>query len=345
MENKRGLPFEFVDDSNLIINGFGYFIGKESERLVIKERGKKIAQFALVNLNHVYINSVATLSTSLINEACRRGIKICIWRGSTPNVLISSPQLSAFVEAKRAQFTAYNNITGLEATKKIIKSKIWNQCAILKYFKKNMGNKKELIEIFKLRAEELTNLMERLDEVKGLNVSECRSTILNIEALAAKGYWTALASMMSSNVGFRGRDPESRDSINSALNFCYALLYANIWMCILNAGLEPFAGFLHTDRPGKASLVYDLSEPFKQRLVDRVIFGILKKKQKLEIKNGLLSNNARKLVSARFLEELSKRELYRGKHLTLTSIIQSNIYSFVDELKGSGAYVPYSIKW
>ena len=273
-DKKRRSLFELVDSSNLIITGFGYFIGKESERLIIKEKGKKIAEFALVNLDHIYINSNATISTSLINEACKRGIKICIWYGRTPNVLISSPRLSAFVEAKRAQFNAYNNVIGLEAIKKVLKAKISNQGACLKYFRKNMGPAVMVKNDFDMYIREIFEFIEKIGSVRGANVSECRTNLLNIEALSAKKYWAALSAMLPSDSAFQGRDYQSLDTINSSLNFCYALLYANIWGCILNAGLEPFAGFLHTDRPGKASLVYDLSEPFKQRLVDRIIFSM-----------------------------------------------------------------------
>lgn len=338
-------PFELVDNSNLIISGFGYFIGKESERLVIKEKAKKIAEFALINLDRIYINSNATLSTSLINEACKRGIKICIWYGGTPNVLISSPSLSAFVEAKRAQFTAYNNSIGLTAIKKVLKSKISNQGALLKYFQKNMTSNSSLKEQFNKYIESLINFIDKLNTVFGADVSECRTKLLNIEALSAKEYWQALASMLPAGTNFKGRDYLSKDAINSALNFCYALLYSNIWMSILNAGLEPFAGFIHTDRPGKASLVYDLSEPFKQRLVDRIIFSMVKRKQKIVVKNGLLSDKARREIAEKFAEELSKREIYQGKNLTLGSIIQSNIYSFVREIKTGEGYAPYSMKW
>jgi len=45
----------------------------------------------------------------------------------------------------------------------------------------------------------------------------------------------------------------------------------------MNAGLEPFAGFLHVDRSGKPSLVLDLMEEFRQPVVDRAIFSWLNK--------------------------------------------------------------------
>ena len=336
--------FKIVDTSNLIINGFGYFLGKESNRLVIKDHSKKLFEYSMDLLNHIYITSNCTLSTSFINSACRKGIKICIWSRGKPNVLVSSPQLAAFVEAKRSQFSAYNNHVGVEAIKKVISSKIINQQNVIKYFSKNSSDN-TLMKFSKQSLNNMNKLLENLYTINGNNLNDVRSSILNIEALCAKEYWGVIRKLAPPGLNFKGRDYNSNDVLNVSLNFMYSLLYSNIWMAILNSGLEPFAGFLHTDRPGKASLVYDLSEPFKQRLVDKIIIGMLRKKQKLSIKKGKLSDKTIKILSEKFAEELLKRENYNGKNLTLNSIIQSNIYSFVSELKSTGEYIFYRFKW
>ena len=41
------------------------------------------------------------------------------------------------------------------------------------------------------------------------------------------------------------------------------------------AGLEPYAGFLHTDRSGRPSLVFDLIEEFRQPIGDRLAIQII----------------------------------------------------------------------
>ncbi len=44
------------------------------------------------------------------------------------------------------------------------------------------------------------------------------------------------------------------------------------------AGLDPYAGYLHADRPGKPSLVLDLMEEFRQQVVDRTVITLLSKR-------------------------------------------------------------------
>jgi len=50
-----------------------------------------------------------------------------------------------------------------------------------------------------------------------------------------------------------------------------------VWGAVLNAGLEPYAGFLHTDRPGKPSLILDLIEEFRAPVVDRCVIAMCRR--------------------------------------------------------------------
>jgi len=49
-------------------------------------------------------------------------------------------------------------------------------------------------------------------------------------------------------------------------------------MALSVAGLEPYAGFLHTDRSGRPSLVFDLIEEFRQPVVDRLVVRLFQQR-------------------------------------------------------------------
>jgi CRISPR-associated protein Cas1 len=337
-------PFKIVDNSNIIIGGFGYFIGKDHGRLIVKERGELVAQFPLTEVDNVIVTSRGiNISSSLIDELCRRGAKLCFWTGGFPNVMITSARLSAFVEAKRAQFDAYNTSTGLILSKEIIRSKIHNQAAFLKYASKNLSSF-EINRIIETTGK-MESLRERVTEVSASKIDSARNELLLIEANAASLYWRAFQKLLKIETGFKGRNPIESDPLNIMFNYGYSIVYSLVWMCILNAGLEPFAGFLHTDRPGKPSLVYDLSDPFKQRLVDKVVLAIANRGRAISVSNRLLSDESRKLLSTSILSELNKKDDYAGKKLTMHSIIQKNIYSVVNQLKSTTKYEPYNMKW
>ena len=79
------------------------------------------------------------------------------------------------------------------------------------------------------------------------------------------------------------------------------------------AGLDPFGGFLHVDRPGKLSLVYDFVEEFRQQVVDRVVIAMVNKGIAVEMEEGMLSNTTRRDFSERIKERLESQEKYQGK--------------------------------
>jgi CRISPR-associated protein Cas1 len=60
----------------------------------------------------------------------------------------------------------------------------------------------------------------------------------------------------------RSRRPP-RDSVNCLLSFLYALLRHDCISALTAVGLDPFVGFLHTERAGRESLALDLMEEFR----------------------------------------------------------------------------------
>jgi CRISPR/Cas system-associated endonuclease Cas1 len=60
------------------------------------------------------------------------------------------------------------------------------------------------------------------------------------------------------------------------LNFGYAVLEGEVRVALAGAGFDLACGFLHADKPGRDSLVYDVLEPFRgvvDALVVRFIEG------------------------------------------------------------------------
>src|SRR5205823_7661479 len=111
-------------------------------------------------------------------------------------------------------------------------------------------------------------------------------------------YWEAVTEIISQKVEFLGREHVgATDAVNSLLNYGYGILYAQVWGAVINAGLEPFAGFLHVDRPGKPSLVLDLVEEFRQPVVDRTVIAFINLGQSMRMENGLLDQETRRAIA------------------------------------------------
>jgi CRISP-associated protein Cas1 len=86
----------------------------------------------------------------------------------------------------------------------------------------------------------------------------------NIEAQAARRYWTALFDDKDFR---RNRDAEDQ---NRLLNYGYAVLRAMVARAVCAAGLHPSLGLHHHNRYNPFPLADDLMEPFRP-LVDRAV--------------------------------------------------------------------------
>jgi CRISP-associated protein Cas1 len=90
----------------------------------------------------------------------------------------------------------------------------------------------------------------------------------NIEAQAARRYWTALFGDSFT------RDP-ARPGLNGMLNYGYAILRAAIARALVSAGLYPAIGLKHSNQANAFVLADDLMEPFRP-LADAVVFDLWK---------------------------------------------------------------------
>src|SRR5437867_3322716 len=89
--------------SQLFVSGFGLFIGKKSERVVVKQGKTVCAQVPMMRLQEIIIASRGvSFSSDLVEELCERGIRIAFLNSSgKPMALVTSPMLTARSEERR----------------------------------------------------------------------------------------------------------------------------------------------------------------------------------------------------------------------------------------------------
>lgn len=64
-------------------------------------------------------------------------------------------------------------------------------------------------------------------------------------------------------------------------------------------------------------------EMFRSQVVDRVVISLVQKREPLELMDGLLTDNTKRLLTANIAERLQKREKYRGEEMTMERIIDT----------------------
>ncbi len=340
---------------HLIIDEFGSFVAKHQGRLRVTCQGEKRVDAPIMHLETVLITGRGVSLSSDVVEACAaEGIPIHFLtaRGQPVGSLYSAA-LTATVQTRHAQLLARDDRRGLAVALAVVEGKLRNQVNLLKYLSKNRKEKQlALYEEVRRLADEVQDHLAALDQLRVdptlLTVDSCRGQLLSIEGRAAQKYWRAIGVLLLVEPGWPGRVTQgATDSFNAALNYGYGVLYSQIERALVLAGLDPYAGYLHVDRPGKASLVFDLVEEFRQTVVDRTVMAIFNRGTAIEMdERGKLVETARHALADTLMKRLEAAEEYEGKRYALRLIIQMQARHLATFLRGERAvYEPFVSAW
>lgn len=205
-----------------------------------------------------------------------------------------------------------------------------------------------LVKAAKLLAASLRALpgCDSLDAVRG------------VEGEAARTYFAAMPNLLRPDLRLhfspdgRTRRPP-RDPMNALLSFLYSMWMNDCRSACEAAGLDPQIGFLHTVRPGRASLALDLMEEFRP-LADRLALSLVNRQQLGESdfarREGgavLLEGDARKAVVVAFQErkrdELTHPLLAEAVPLGVVPLVQARLLA--RHLRGEAkVYPPFALR-
>lgn len=120
-------------------------------------------------------------------------------------------------------------------------------------------------------------------QIRGLAEIRELDAVRGAEGLGSAQYFSVFSLMLKQqreDFTFSGRSRRPpRDRINCLLSFLYALVRHDCIAALTAAGLDPFVGFLHVDRPNRPSLALDLMEEFRPWLADRLAVTLINRQQ------------------------------------------------------------------
>jgi len=339
-----------VTERFLLIDKYGVFLGKHSERLRLTQNKQVLAEVPLLDLEHVMVLSGGVaLSTDALRACAERGIPVTfLSRSGQVYARLLSAEMGGTVKTRREQLLAYSDHRGVYLARAFATGKMKNQSSLLKYMAKyRKARDQDAFQTAHQAASAIDTLVEELQQLEGPTVDHLRPLVLSLEGRAAEHYWNAVQRLLPSDVAFSGRETRgAQDLVNMALNYGYGVLYSQVEQAILLAGLDPYAGFIHVDRAGKPSLVLDLTEEFRQPMVDRTVFALLDKGPRPELdQEGNLTEATRRLLAQRVLERLGGLVDYQGKKHRLRTVIQSQAHHLATYLRGEGNYKPFLMRW
>lgn len=243
---------------------------KENGRIIVKKDGEKIASIPLNDIATVVAGRTSQISTQAL---------FALMQQQTPIFYINNKgQLVGEIQTNtisidrlfRQKIIFSNAAVQLQLAKTIIQFKLFQQYQLLSKYAK-------------IKASSL--LYDALKQIKILfhKLKEASSVaeIMGFEGSSTKAYFSTFPTILAASQFIwngRNRQP-AQDPINALLNYGYAFLEKDVRIALLAASLDCRIGFLHSNNGRKDSLVYDLMEPFRQCIIDRLVLRMLNRKQ------------------------------------------------------------------
>ncbi len=270
------LPATPRDDLRpLYLNTQGLLVGRKSELLQIKDRGKVVQEVRLREINQVNLFGNIQLSTQAMQTLLEMQIPLILYsqHGYFYGMLQGTGLKNILL--RREQFRMADDPNrSLQIAQSLIAGKIRNQRVML--MRNHISPPREVI----VELKRLSRKAEHIDSAESL---------LGIEGTAARLYFQHFSGMLKPGdepldpgaaigepprfaFNFRGRNRRPpRDPVNAALSLAYALLAKDLTVTAAAVGLDPYLGFFHLPRPGRPALALDLMESFRPLLADSAV--------------------------------------------------------------------------
>jgi len=333
----------------LILEGYGYYVGKKGGMLIISRGGEK-KSISVGNLSSIIANaSGISFSGDAIRLLLKHNVQLILLSGDRPIGKIQPMGRGGSIKLKKEQVKAQSDGRGEYIPWIIISNKIMNQITLLKRIRKiKLRSNRVLAE--KL-YEYIAKIVEIYNFIYNYGPSSNKALYISKEAEASKYYWESLSIIIPSETGFDGRrrkrHDNPKDPFNISLNYLYTILASEVWFAIDLSGLDPYIGYLHEDSSRRPSLVMDLMEEFRQPIIDKPLtnfFTTTNDWKQLLNGEGRLSEEGRKKLLKLFYEQLKTKTTFMNRSIPIAAHIHLQPHRLAKYImKYTNTYQPYNI--
>lgn len=287
----------------LYLNTPGLHVGRSGQVFQVWEAKVKVDEVRLIDVSQINVFGNVQLSTQALQTACEQEIPIAYFSlggwfyGMTQGLGLTN------IVTRREQFRAADRADfSLRFAKGLIAGKIRNQATLLR---RNHAEPPAaaLSQLKALQGEAMA--AESQASLLGIEGNAAAIYFANFQGMiklrprvidtpwgefdldvAKAEEWREQEKQrlgidvdpdhdpMEFQFKTRNRRPP-RDPINALLSLGYALLAKDLMITCGVVGFDPYLGFYHQPRYGRASLALDLMEPFRPLIVDSVVLSAI----------------------------------------------------------------------
>lgn len=249
------------------------WLSLDGENVVIRAEERELGRFPLHGLEGIVCFSYCGASPALMGACAEHGIDLSFFRPSGRFLARVSGEVKGNVLLRKTQYcVSEDTAAALDVGKSMLVGKLYNARWVLERATRDHALS---VDCEKLKAASAM-LKEAIPRVESAGNAE---KLRGIEGEAAAEYFGVFNELILNNdqsFAFHGRSRRPPlDCTNALLSFAYALLANQCASALESVGLDPFVGFVHTDRPGRESLALDLMEELRPTFADRFVLSCI----------------------------------------------------------------------
>ena len=291
------------------------YLSKDGLNVVVSVKQNEIFRIPIHNIEQIVTFGYMGASPGLMKLCADSNVSLTLLSQQGRYISRSQGPTKGNVLLRKAQYKNSDEPNySLHLSKLFIGGKVQNYRNILQRFIRDNGNDKAIENI----ADELLKCKKRI-----LNADSIAS-LRGIEGEAATHYFSIFSRLLlnqKDDFVFEGRNRRPpKDAINAMLSFIYTLICNDMTSALETIGLDPYVGFMHTLRPGRASLALDMIEELRAYLGDRLVLSLINRKQITKhdfIKQGdegiIMTESGRKTILAAW--QSKRKELITHPYL------------------------------
>ena len=309
------------------------YLSLDGENIVMHSKDDTQTRLPLHNVEDIVIFGGRGASPALMNKCTEDNIGLTFMSRSGKFLARAEGAISGNVYLRREQFRiADDEARSLSVAKNFIIGKLFNSRYVIERAVRDHSLQVD-VDKLKNRSDLLSQAIVKCQSVSDID------TLRGIEGESAQLYFSVFDEfILQQKDEFRFVTRSKRpplDNVNALLSFSYSVATGMCTSALETVGLDPYVGFMHTDRPGRRSLALDLVEEFRAIMCDRFVISLINKRiinngdfEKKEDGAVLLSEDGRKV----FLTHWQNRKQDIVMHPFLKEKVEWGLLPYIQAL-------------